>query len=181
MFTKGTHTIYLKDNSAATSFGGYKQLFTLLLLWLITGITLGMLSIPILVLFALYLQNQGRHLYLFILFFFTLILSDSRIYALSFSQDLKTFLVLLLLLPFLFPRRVNLPLDFSKSFHPAFVPFAAFAFFCIVFSPEPFTAFQKTLSYLLLFIIVPVLFYSLYKVYTTHFLKAIIYLGGGFC
>lgn len=177
MLTSHNHNFNSLQHKAVYSNVNYRQLFMLLLIWLVTGITLKVLSIPLLILFALYLQNQGRHLYLFILFFFTLILSDSRIYALSFSQDLKTFLMLLLLLPFIIPKRFNLPLDFSRSFYQPFLPFAAFAFLCLIFSPVPFTAFQKTLSYFLLFIIVPILFYSLYKAYTTRFLKAIIYLG----
>ncbi|WP_242928043.1 O-antigen ligase family protein [Pontibacter vulgaris] len=149
----------------------------LLIFWLFTGIVLGPLSIPLLAIIALYLQNQGRHLFTFITFFFTLILSDSRIYALSFSQDLKTVLLLALFIPFVFPGRSFIQLDFSKSIHKAFLPFTTFALLCLIFSPVTFTAFQKTFSYLLLFVIVPILCYSLYQSYKEIFLKAIIYLG----
>ncbi|MCJ8166341.1 O-antigen ligase family protein [Pontibacter sp. E15-1] len=177
MLLKQEHISKLAPTETVFGAASYKQLFLLLLVWLVTGITLGAVAIPVLALFALYLQNQGRHIYLFIAFFFTLILSDSRLYALSFSQDLKTVLMLLLLLPLLFAKKYTLALDFTKSFHIPFLLYISFAFFCISFSPEPFTAIQKTVSYILLFILVPVLFYSLYQTYKTYFLKAVIYLG----
>lgn len=155
----------------------YKELFVVLLTWLFTGVILGLFSIPLLISLGLYLQNKERHLHLFIIFFFTLILSDSRLSGLRFAQDLKTFLAPLLLLPFFISSSSKIELDLNKTFHRPFIVYIIFAIFCIIFSPVPFTAFQKTISYLLIFLLVPVLSYSLFKLYDIDFLKTIVYLG----
>ncbi|MEJ8801767.1 O-antigen ligase family protein [Pontibacter sp. H249] len=168
---------YQSAEGKAISGGSYKQLFILLASWLVIGITLGIISIPALLLLSLYLQNKGHYLYLFAAFFFTLILSDSRIYALSFSQDLKTLLMILLLVPFLFPQRVSLVFDLKKSLYQPFIVYATFALFSLIYSPVVFTGFQKTLSYFLLILIVPIIFYSLYNQHKLYLLKSIIYLG----
>lgn len=155
----------------------YKSLFVNLFVWLVLGIFLGVFSIPIIAIHFYFLYNKNRVLPAFLGFFFIIILSDSRLGALRFAQDLKVILMLILMLPLFIKRVGGWKFELSRSFHQSVLPYILFAFFCIIYSPVPLTAFQKTLSYSLLFIIVPVVFYSLYKVYNTFFLKAIIYLG----
>ncbi len=155
----------------------YKSLFGNLILWLVLGIALKVLAIPIIALHVLWLYNKRYTLEVFLGFFFILVLSDSRLGALSFAKNLKVVLMGLLLLPFILQREQEFGLKAAYSFGKPFLPFIAFALFCIALSPVPFTAIQKTLSYLLLLVVVPIMFYSIYQKYGSFFLKALVYLG----
>ena len=166
-----------KAVSTADSVYNYKQLFSILAIWLAAGIALKVLAIPVIALHVLYLYNKHYTLEIFIGFFFILILSDSRIGALDFAKNLKVVLMVLLFLPLVLQKQDSFRLHTSQNFGKPFLPYILFALYCIVYSPEPFTAFQKTLSYYLLLIIVPIMFYSLYQKYGKKLLKAVIYLG----
>lgn len=155
----------------------FKPLFLNLLIWLLLGIALNMLAIPIIALHVLYLYNKKNVLEIFLGFFFILLLSDSRNHALDFAKNLKVVLMVLLFLPFVLSKQSTFGFYTNYNFSKPFIPFITFAFFCIIFSPVPFTAVQKTISYFLLPLIVPIIFYSLYKAYGDFFLKAVVYLG----
>ena len=167
----------LKAERTADSIYNYKQLFSILALWLVAGISLKVLAIPVIALHVLYLYNKHYTLEIFVGFFFILLLSDSRIAALDFAKNLKIVLLVLLFLPLILQKQDSFGLHTSHNFGKPFLLYILFAFFCIIYSPEPFTAFQKTLSYYLLLVIVPVMFYSLFQKYGDKLLKAIVYLG----
>src|ERR1035437_6049674 len=112
-------------------------------------------SIPAIVfilLSVLGLKYKALYEEIFLGFAIMLILSDSREQGLAFAADVKTIYILLLSLFLFFDR---------KNFGPVnklvylFAPFLILSLFLVVLSEDWKTCFEKTLSYILLFFVVP--------------------------
>ncbi|MCC9168224.1 O-antigen ligase family protein [Pontibacter harenae] len=142
----------------------------------LSGVILNNLVIPLFAVTAIWLINRGQYVELFTGFFITLVLSDSFLHYFAFAATLKAVYIIILLLPLFFERR-NINLDLSISYHKNFILFFLFATFCILFSPAVSVAVQKTLSYLLLLVVVPIYFVGLYRLYGNAFLKLYVYAG----
>lgn len=128
------------------------QFLILLILWLITGMYLPAFSIVLIPLSLLLLFYKQMHQELILGFFFILTLSDSRYYALSFAADVKNIYIVLLAVFFILDyKRIKHKISFVLYI----VPFILIAIFCIQYSPQVNIAIQKTLSYFLLFLILP--------------------------
>ena len=141
--------VFLKQNA---------QFLLLLSSWVIAGFILTELADAIVVLTFLLLKNKNRYAEMMISFCLLLIFADNRHHHYDFARDVKE-LVLVLLTLFMifdtkqFPQRSTL-----------FYPFTAFLVLSFVISykhPIPFISFQKSLSYILLFTIIPNYFVKL--------------------
>lgn len=107
-------------------------------------------------------------------FFFILILSDSHQLSLSFATDIKNLYITLLGLFLLFDTKEFNPFD---KLYQKFIPFFLIALLCLINSETFLVGLEKTLSYLLLLIIVPNYILSSYRKDGESFLISLIWLG----
>ncbi len=123
--------------------------YLIFLLWLIFGIYIPEFSYVFIILSYFLLMVKGRDAELLIGLFFLLILSDS--YYLPFAQKIKPIVFLLFCV---YTIRNNLGLG-SNIIFKSLVPFFVLSAFVSAISPNISAAFQKYISYLLLFLCVP--------------------------
>jgi O-antigen ligase len=135
-------------------------------------ITLGVIS-PIAgavasLFFFILLLRKGDIQNLFLLFYLVLFFSDSRSGLFEFAKIIKPALALIFGL-------IGLNYGIKRKLFPNwvkfFIPFFAWSLVLIAFSPVPLVSFQKTLSYILLYLSVPVFFLFLLKNVGTTFIK----------
>lgn len=125
------------------------------------------LVLTFLLLFTLKRDIQNFLLLFFLLLFF----SDSRQELFVFAQDAKTYGALLLPLNFLSSYR---NVKFSAHFLPHIIAYLIVAWITLFWGDNPTLAFQKTLSYTFIVVIIPVLFiYSFQDDF--NFLKDLFY------
>lgn len=129
-----------------------KQFLLILLLWIGAGIIFAPLAWVVIPLVLLLLQRRKMYLEMLIGFFVILILSDSRQYAFHFAADFKD-VYLLILAFFMFIDRPSFSPGQRVFFR--FIPFLVIAVFFLLFSDVFIKSAQKTLSYLLLLLVVP--------------------------
>src|SRR5262245_59971335 len=126
------------------------QLSTVFFIWFVAGSVnqyIPFLLIPLTV--FLFAKNE-RYTEIFLVFLFVLILSDNLETQTAFAQSFKNIYILILAAIFV----LNKPLQ-SKllAISRLFIPFFVAAVFCLLYSPVLNTAAQKTLSYILLFLV----------------------------
>lgn len=109
-------------------------------------------ALVIIPLTVILLFTKGMHKELILGFFFILTLSDSRVDSLAFAATSKNAYIVLLALFFLKEYK---KIDFKIPFVRYLIPFLAVAFLCALYSPIVNTSIQKTLSYSLIFLILP--------------------------
>jgi O-antigen ligase len=127
----------------------------ILLIWLFSGIYLDAVVFGVIVITMLLLRQRRMYEELFLGFFFILILSDSRQYALWWASNIKDVYILLLALFLIIDRDQFQPLN--KMFR-SFILFFIVALFSLILYGEVKSvniSLQKTLSYFLLILIVP--------------------------
>ncbi|MDR2929043.1 MAG: O-antigen ligase family protein, partial [Cytophagaceae bacterium] len=129
-----------------------KQNWFILIFWMAVGIFARPLVFVVVPLHMFALKNRGEWLWLLIGLWVVFTFSDSRQAIFRFTQPFKP--VMMVVLAFLF---ITFPKEKERFriFRP-FIPFFIIAVLSIFNgSPQPFTSFQKTLSYLLLLLIIP--------------------------
>ena len=132
---------YLNDN---------KQFILIAFIWLVSGIYFGPLVYVVIPALIILMYSKGMHLEILLGFFLMLTLSDSRLHSLSFAGDIKNIYIIILTL-ILFQERISLKVAIYKYF----IPFFIIAIYCIFDSPNMALSFQKVLSYILLFVVLP--------------------------
>ncbi|MCF8261502.1 MAG: O-antigen ligase family protein [Melioribacteraceae bacterium] len=127
-------------------------LYPVIIIWVLVGMYLGAI-VNVFVLGALAVWGyQKRYSEILIAFIFMLLLSDSRHMALDFAKSTKMFYILVMASIMIFQLPSFRP--FNKIyFH--FIPFFIFAFISIIYADSAFQSMQRTVSYLLLILIVP--------------------------
>lgn len=148
-------------------------LLTALVLLLI-GMYTGPIALVAIPLIALLLLFRGFYTELLLCFFFTLVLSDSRNPVLDFAGDVKNIYILILGVGLLFIPRNNTPFERTLL---VYIPFLLIALFCLVFRETLFTGLQKTLSYLLLIMVVPNYIHLAWRKEGTEFVRALVWWG----
>jgi hypothetical protein len=97
------------------------------------------------------LKNKGEWLWLLLGLWLILTLSDSRQGIFNFATNLKTIMMLIMGYLFLIMPKERDAWRFLKPF----IPFFIVAFISLIGSPVAFNGFQKTVSYVLLLLVVP--------------------------
>lgn len=137
----------------------------------------------ILISYFLFLLIRLQHNYFFFSYFIVLLLSDSRILSLSFVAEIKPIISILFYLAisiFLYKNNYyKRPIRIYLYYY-----FIFFSFLSLIYGFN-FIVFQKTISYLLLFLIVPNYFLVLFNkknilILLCYFLLAILLAGGIF-
>lgn len=150
---------YLRQNKTVLSF-----LLVIITVGIISPIAGAIVSLG----FFLLLIRKGDSQSLFLLFYLVLFFSDSRSGLFTFSVIIKPVLAFIFgLLGFNYGIKRKLFPEWVKFF----IPFFAWSLLLIAFSPVPMQAFQKTVSYILLYFSVPVFFLFLLKNEGTGFIK----------
>lgn len=143
------------------------------MLWVTLGIVFSPIALILIPLTILIFYNKNFEIEIFLSFLLILTLSDSRYYGLIWAGQIKN--VLILILSFIVYKKYH-EITHKINFHLFIVPFIVIAFLCLLKSPDINTGFQKTLSYFLLFFIVPNYFSYLYQNYGAELIKKIIWL-----
>lgn len=149
------------------------QFLIIILTWLLVGVFGGPVIYAYVPITMLLLRYRERFEELLIGFVIILVLSDSLDPALSFAKDTKNIYILVLAFFFLADFKKFTP---SSRIFKIFLPLYLFAFIPLLFAgPNIFMALQKTVSYLLLFIVVPNYTLYCYREYGERFLRRLVY------
>ncbi|WP_240509583.1 O-antigen ligase family protein [Geofilum rhodophaeum] len=152
-----------------------KQNYLILLFWVALGIFTGPVAYLAVPLHMFLLQRKGEWLWLLLGFWLILTLSDSRQAVFGFAQSLKSVLMLALTFFYItFPQKEE-----GFSFIKPFIAFFVLAFYSLLENPLMFYGFQKTLSYVLLLLIVPGVVFLLLKYERERFLFHLCLMGAG--
>jgi len=151
-----------------------KRNYFILLFWMLVGIFAGPMVYLIIPIHMLILKSKGEFLWLLIGLWVILTFSDSRQFIFKFTQSFKpVMMVVLAFLYFTFPKE-NERFGFFKPF----IPFFAIAILAMFNDhPQIFTSFQKTLSYILLLMVVPGIVKLLLQYERDRFLFTLIMTG----
>lgn len=153
---------YYKDNI---------QLYIILALWLVMGVYGGSLIYVVLPATLLLMKRQNMYEEMLLGYLFVLILSDSLEDKLTFAKNLKNIYIFTLAVFLFFDKNSFQP--FNKLYK-IFIPFFLFSFFTMLLSikePFIFTSLQKTVSYILSFLIIPNFVTKLYREEGREFFK----------
>ncbi len=146
------------------------QFLIITIIWLLTGLYARPLTYLIVPVTFLLLSKKGLDEMLFIGFFAMLIFSDS--FYLSFAKDIKPYILLILSLSFFNNQKSFRPIPSITS---PFVPFFIYAILVLVNSVTIGLSMQKTLSYILLYIVVPNYVMKIYRNEGAVFFKNLIF------
>ncbi len=157
---------YYKDNS---------QLFLLLTIWLIVGIVAGPITYALIPMTMFLMKRQGMFEELFIGYLFILILSDSLENHLIFAKGVKNVYISTLAIFMFFDLKSFYPFN---NLYKIYIPFFLFAIITMLTSiSDPFIAvcIQKTISFIISFMIIPNFVTKLYREKGEQFFKRLVY------
>lgn len=155
--------LYIKENI---------QFVIVCLLWVLVGFIFPPANFVLVPLCLILFFTKGLEIELLLGFILVLTLSDSRSPMMSWAGQVKNIYILILSLIMLRKyREVNIKINI----HLFILPFIFVAIYCLVYSPILSIAIQKTLSYFLLFFVVPNYFSYLYDKYGESVLKQIVF------
>ena len=155
-------------------FIAYKDVYFLLFSWAIIGAFLpSIFAIGYAVFTFLLILRTNDFTKIFIAFLVLLLFSDSRSSIFAFAATAKIVIVVLALL-YLLSNYARLAVKRNDLFR-FFLPFLIFSILSTLWSTDTFTAFQKSLSYGVVFFLIPV-FYLNGKHENPHFNQVMVYL-----
>ena len=129
-----------------------RSLLLVLLFWVFAGTIYAPVTWGVIPLTLLLFQRRKMYTEMLIGFFVILTLSDSRQQTFLFAADIKDIYLVILAVFMLIDRAAFAPRE-RLVFR--FIPFFVVAALCLIFSEVLLTGAQKTLSYILLFLVVP--------------------------
>ena len=147
------------------------QLFLILTVWLIVGIYGGPLIYGVLPITMFLMQRKDMYEELLLGYLFILILSDSQEGALYFAKEVKNIYISLLAVFIFIDRKDFQPFN---DLYKIFIPFFVISLITISFSTGDsffLTGVQKTISFLLSFIVIPNIVIKLYRENGIQFLR----------
>lgn len=146
----------------------------MVLSWVGVAFYLGPITYAFLPLSLLLLKSRDRTMELIMGFLIVLVLSDvhKEVWRDNVFTNAKNIYILLLAMFIFLERQRFMPL--SKIFA-IFIPFFIYSFFPLIFSLAPVTGVQKTLSYALLFLVVPNYVLRNYREHGWHFLRNMVF------
>ncbi|MFZ1689182.1 MAG: O-antigen ligase family protein [Flavobacteriales bacterium] len=152
----------------------YLQFFLIILVWVVTTIYLGPLIYLIMPATFFMFRAQGKYQEIVMGFLIVLIMSDidPDMIAMGPVKEAKNFVMLTLAIIFFMERPKFEPLS---GIFPIFLPFFVYSIFPLIFSGRIVVASQKTLSYALLFLLVPNWFLLNFRLYKWDFVRNLIY------
>lgn len=155
-------------------FRNYLQFFAVVLMWIVVTIYMGPLIYLVMPATIFMWRARGQSQQIIMGFLITLVMSDidPDILAMDPIKQAKNFVMIALTIAFFMDRPKFEPLsDIFKIF----LPFFIYAIFPLIFSGRIVVASQKTLSYALLFLLVPNWFMLNFRMYKWDFVRNLIY------
>ncbi len=150
-----------------------KNNYLTLLFWIALGAFTGPMVYVAVPIHMFILKNKGEWLWLLLGLWLILTLSDSRQGIFNFATNLKTIMMLIMGYLFLIMPKERDAWRFLKPF----IPFFIVAFISLIGSPVAFNGFQKTVSYVLLLLVVPGIIKLLLAYEQDRFLYHLVMLG----
>ncbi|MEO8066898.1 MAG: O-antigen ligase family protein [Flavobacteriales bacterium] len=152
----------------------YLQFFLIVIVWVVSTIYLGPLIYLILPATFFMFNAQGKTQEIVMGFLIVLVMSDidPDIIAMSPIKNAKNLVMVALAILFLIDRPKFEPLS---GIFAIFLPFFVYSIFPLIFSGRVVVASQKTLSYALLFLLVPNWFLLNFRKYKWDFVRNLIY------
>lgn len=148
------------------------QLIVLMMFWVIAGMFTGLGVFIFIPITLIILFSKDRFPEIFIGFIFILILSDSLEEPMAFAKSFKNLYILFLFFCFFVAYA---KFEIKVNIYRYFIPYFIFGLIGMMFSPVFFTSFQKLLSYILLFIVVPNYVVKCYQQQGAEFFRNLIY------
>lgn len=151
------------------------QLYAILLVWLVAGILGGPVAYGVIPLTMILMKHKGMYEELLIGYLFILILSDSLEEKLYFAKGLKNVYISMLAVFLFFDLKSFSP---TNKLYKIFIPFFIFAVFTMMFSINDsfiFTSIQKTISFIISFMVVPNFVTKLYREEGIAFLRRFVF------
>lgn len=135
----------------------YRTLWLFIGAWILAGAFAGELIATIVAVSTfILLVRGGKKGHILLALLAILLFSDSRSFIFQFAVQAKVGFALVSLL-YVLVNWKNLPSEHNQVFR-FFLPFLVYAFLLVPFSGDVFDTFQKTLSYAIIFFVVPLLF-----------------------
>ncbi|MFH1004716.1 MAG: O-antigen ligase family protein [Bacteroidota bacterium] len=149
------------------------QMLLMFSIWIIGGIFFDIIGFAVIIASIFLLKYKQLYFEMFLGFMLILILSDSRLKEMSFAREIKEIYISLLAIFFLMDRK-DFTL-FNKIIY-FFIPFLLFSVFLISVSDTKFICLRKTISYILLLLIVPNYLMRIYQDKGSALFKEIVFL-----
>ncbi len=149
------------------------QFVIMLLAWVAAGMVAIPAGIGIVALSVILLKRKDMYAEMIVGFIFILVLSDSRQDQLEFAKKVKDIYLLLLTVFYIFDRK---QFSFKNNIIVAFIPFLIWSFGVAFRGPDLVVSIQKTLSYGLLYFIVPSFFIKAFRMQVAQFVKDFVFL-----
>lgn len=154
------------------------QVFALFFIWCLAGMYLGPVVYAVVLLNVILFWRAKMYSAIFLGFWLILILSDSLEASMSWAKTLKNLYILILAGIMIVDRRNFQPF---VRLHRFFIPFFIFAFISLLESPVVVDGIQRTISYILLFVVVPNYATKIYREKGEWFFKDILMVGFMIC
>jgi len=154
---------YLKENI---------QFFILLLIWLVVGRYAGPVYYALIPVSIILLKNNESYLELFLGFWFILILSDNLTYSWIFAKKIKDIYFLLIAILFFLDIK---NFQSSSELFKRFIPFFVITVITLAYSETLVVSAQKTLSYVLFFLVIPTYIVKIYQKDGELFFRKIVF------
>jgi hypothetical protein len=145
-----------------------RNLLLIYVVWYLASFIIGAGASVIILISLFYFKKNNEYKGMFFGLITIIFMSDSRQPQLAYTSDLKVFFVLILIVFMFFDKKRFLP--FSDYYKP-FLLFFLFSTPLVFLNPSPFISFQKTISYNLIFFIIPNYFFAIYRVNGDVFIK----------
>src|SRR5688572_10432510 len=149
------------------------QFIAMIFAWVVAGWVSIQAGIGVVALSVVLLKRKEMYGEMITGFIFILMLSDSRLIQLDFAKQGKDIYLLLLTIFYIFDRK---QFSFQNNMILAFLPFLIWSLGITFRSVDMMVSFQKTISYGLLYFIIPAYFIKAFRVNGAQFVKDFIYL-----
>ncbi len=150
------------------------QLVIMILVWAFCGLINTNLAIAVVTVCVLLMKQKGFYKELILGFLFILVMSDNRQPSAYYAANVKNIYVVLLALFYFFDRK---NFSFKNTYFIPFIFFFVAGAVSLTQAPavNMSNSFQKTLSYILLLMVMPAYFIKSLNMYKESFLKDIFY------
>lgn len=150
------------------------QLWGIMLLWVLSGIYGGPAAYGVVMLSIVLFWRRGMYAELLLGFWFILIMSDSLEYQMAWAKTLKNLYIVALAGILIVDRKQFAPFN---GIYKKFIPFFIVAIVALINSPVMTDAMQRTLSYVLIFLVAPNYITIAFRERGAHVFKDILYLA----
>ncbi|MEO5570498.1 MAG: O-antigen ligase family protein [Bacteroidia bacterium] len=154
----------------------HKQFLYLLIIWCVVGMFGGPAFLGVIPLCIILLKRKKMYVELICGLFFVAVLSDSWSDSMAWTKNIKdVYLVMLSLFVFFDPKEF----PYKNTIFLPFIPFLVVAVALIARSPDIIPTAERTLSYILVVVVLPAYYTKMLTEEPDRFIKGLVYTGVG--